>query len=77
MVKSSIEAKYDLKQFALKIDEINKNENDNVRKEQGNFRWVELFFSFDIVNSSIYKTINHTTIFPNHLVSQSRTLQSS
>lgn len=58
MVKSSIGAKYDLKQFAFKIDEINKNENDNVRKEQGNFRWVELFFSFDIVNSSLYKTIN-------------------
>lgn len=29
------------------------------REEQDNSRWVELFFSFDVVNSSVYKTINY------------------
>ena len=47
-----------LRQFSGKIGK-NKQYKDNARQEQDDSRWIELFFSFDVVNSSIYKTINY------------------
>ncbi|MBR3770656.1 MAG: hypothetical protein IKL07_00145 [Clostridium sp.] len=60
MVKKqcSEEVKNSLKKFSEKIRENKQNTNDK-GKEQGDKRWVELFFSFDVVNSTKYKTINY------------------
>lgn len=47
-----------LKKFSNFSNDINKCTGSE-REERGNSRWVELFFSFDVVNSSLYKTINY------------------
>ena len=41
------------------LEKINKNTNDEKKGSSSRSRSVELFFSFDIVNSSLYKDTNY------------------
>lgn len=44
-----------LEQYSEALEKINQNTNDEKKRA----RSVELFFSFDIVNSSLYKDTNY------------------
>ena len=46
-----------LEQYSDALEKI--NENTNSEKKGSRSRSVELFFSFDIVNSSLYKDTNY------------------
>ncbi len=50
-----VEEKRTLDKYSKLIEDLNEEREDTVNR-----RSVELFFSFDIVNSSAYKTINYT-----------------
>lgn len=47
-----------LKKFSEEVKR-NQENTSNRGKEQVDKRWVELFFSFDVVNSTLYKTVNY------------------
>lgn len=54
----NVDSKISLNQFSEKLKRNQQNTSNKV-KEQVDKRWVELFFSFDVVNSTLYKTINY------------------
>lgn len=56
--KSGFDNNKPLQRFSKNIVK-KKQDMGSRREEQDNSRWVELFFSFDVVNSSVYKTINY------------------
>ena len=70
--KINVQNKHIFREYGEEIKKINTMESER----ENNFRQVELFFSFDIVNSSSYKDMNYYS-WPQVLTALLRRVQKS